>query len=354
MSRIVYHPVGGDKWDIPYAPVPMETRNAIRLYKPTAEEELNRPRQEDRNKCMGQDPMKWPGNWKQTLDESMYMMTETMGNYSIHNTVMSEVSRLNHDLSKAEECELLLQAANDDLAARNKVIESHLSLAYKIAKTQQKKFKRLEFTEMLAVAFATVVEQVDGIIAKIKDGEENHKRIYTIIHQPIVFAIKRRGSKHQQIEVPRQKLYDAHKLNATLKDLALELLRVPDEDEILKSLGWGELRYNNTIEAKDALTRPVRYDGIDGGIDTLEIYDPHLQRTRSYNLEEVVDYALTEVLKPKEADVIALYFGLGEEQLPLNRISEAVGIAGPNVSKTKTRALDKLKEFFLEINIKKF
>ena len=338
-------------YDIPYYNMPDSERTAIRLYE-LEDEPAPRPWQTERNLCKGGDPIKWPGKWKQTLDENMYMPVETMGNYAIHNTVMTEVSQLNHNLSKSEENRLLYLAAKGDLAARNKVIEAHLSLAYKIAATQKRAFKRLEFTEMLAVAFYTVVDQVDRIVTKIEEGYTDHKRIYTVIHQPIIFAIKKRGSKHQIIPIPDGQFRANRAIHGTMKDLFLELLRIPEKDEILKSLGWTELRYDNVKAAMNAVKRTASYDNIDN--PTLEVWDDNLGKTREYNLEELTDWALENKLKPKEADVIAAYYGIGEDAIPLKRISQLIGLAGPNVSKTKKRAEAKLKEFFEEKGITRF
>ena len=306
-----------ESYDIPYYNMPDSERTAIRLYEIEEDNLEPRPWQTERNLCKGGDPLKWPGKWKQTLDENMYMPTETMGNYAIHNTVMTDISQLNHNLSKTQESNLLFLAAHGDQAARNRVVEAHLSLAYKIAATQKKAFKRLEFTEMLAIAFATVVDQVDRVVTKISEGIMNHKRIYTVIHQPIIFAIKERGSR-QVITIGNQKFRDNRLINATVKDLFLELLRIPEKDEVIEALGWGELRYDNTKYAMSNSSHVVSYDT--KGEDSLQVWDEHIGRTRDYNLEELVDWALDNVLAPKEAEIIATDYGIGEDKLPYKKL----------------------------------
>lgn len=351
-NRIVYHGRKDATYDIPYYSMPLDERNAINFYEPVEEVIIRRPWQELRNECKGQDPMKWPGNWKQTLDEQMYLPTETMGNYSIHNTVMDEVSQLNHNLSKSDERWLLHQAAEGDLAARNRVIEAHLSLAYKIASTQKRAFKRLEFTEMLAEAFAEVTEQVQNIVNKIKDGDTNHKRIYTVIHQPIIYAIKNRGSKQQSIRpASQQKLRDVRIVKATAKDLFLELLRQPEDTEVMDALGWGELRFNNTKFTKMFST--VAYDKIGDDNPILQVWDENLGSIRDFNLEELVDWCLNNELTEDEATTIENRYGIGvDETLSLNACSELMAKPTRSIKRWTKSGLEKIKQFFIKLDPK--
>ena len=341
---IHWHKDNGQRYDIPHAPMTIEQRNAINLLEPTMDKVWY-------GKFIEGDPLKWPGKWHQKMDDNVYSpkITETLGNYTIHNTMRAEAAQFNHNLSKDKEQQLLLQAADGDQAARNTVIEAYISLAYKIAKTQQKKFKRVELNEMTATAYLTLCEQVDGIITKIKAGDLNHSRIYTVIHNPIIFAIKRIG-QDDVIQINRKKFQDRSLLQKTVKELFQELLSKPTKEEILNTLGWGELRYNNltTAFAGSSVKRMSEEH-----LDILETYDHNIGETRRFNLEELTEHALSNILTFREAEIISMRFGLGEDQNnSVNAVAEILKISKPTVKRDTAIALKKLKEFYLELGFK--
>ena len=341
---IHWHKDNGQRYDIQYAPMTIEQRNAVNLLEPKLDKIWF-------GKFIEGDPLKWPGRWHQKMDDNVYSpkITETLGNYTIHNTMREEAAQLNQNLSKDKEQQLLLQAADGDQAARNKVIEAYISLAYKIAKTQQKKFKRVELNEMTATAYLTLCEQVDGIITKIKDGDFNHKRIYTVIHNPIIFAIKRIG-QDGVIKVSKMKMQDRLDLTKTAKELFEELLSKPTKEQILETLGWGELRYNNLMSAFSA-QNVKRMDPAD--LEILEVYDHNIGETRRFNLEELTEFALTNILTFREAEIISMRFGLGADQInSVNAVAEILNISKPTVKRDTALALKKLKEFYLELGVK--
>ena len=334
-----------ETYHIPYYNMPDSERTAIRLYEPPDEKQVPRPWQDERNLCKGQDPMKWPGNWKQTLDEQMYLPVETMGNYAIHNTFKNDIDKYSGSLTKKQEDDLFIKAETDD-QAKAVLIQEHLGLMYKIAKTQQKKFKRVEFTDMLAASALALTELVSKLI-----GKERGHRLHTIMHNNIVYAIKNIG-KDGIIQVGQMKRQDMLVARKTLKELFLEYMEAPTKEDLLRKLGWGESRYDSTFIARESM-RMLKYDGLAEN-PILEVWDENIGKTREYNLEELTAWALDNVLKPKEADVIAYSYGIIEDKKPRSEISAIIGIAASNVSKTKARAEEKLKEFFISKNITKF
>lgn len=344
-KRIVYHGRQDATYHIPYYDMPLSERNTIRLYEPVEEEVIRRPWQDERNLCKEGKHDKWPGNWKQTLDEQMYLPVETMGNYSIHNTFKADIDRYRGNLTKSEEDRLFKLAETDD-QAKAVLIQEHLGLMYKIAKMQQRKFKRVEFTEMLAAGALELTELVTKLI-----GKERHHRLHTIMHNAIIYAIKEIG-RDGTIKVGKMKLQDMHTVQRTVKELFLEYMAAPSKEELLQKLGWGEKRYDNTYQLRNSL-KVIKYDGTPSD-DILQIYDENVGGMRDYNLEELTDWALENILKPKEADVIAMTYGIGEDVKSRSEIAKQVGIAASNVTKTKARAEAKLKEFYEELKITRF
>ena len=124
MRELVYHK-SGPTYDIPYSPMSLEERNAIQLYEPAEEVRLERFYQDEKNLCKEQSPLKWPGKWHHVLDENMLKPTETVGNYSIHNTWFEEISTLNSSLTKDEEDVLFKDAANGSKTAKDLIITAY-------------------------------------------------------------------------------------------------------------------------------------------------------------------------------------------------------------------------------------
>ena len=181
-------------------------------------------------------------------------------------------------------------------------------MAYKIIKSQQKRYVRVELNEMIAQANLEICEQVESIISKTQDGDAIHHRMYTILRKPIMFSVRDIGIQ-RTISIPRQKLNDLWHMKGTVKDLFVELSRPASREEVMEKLGWKELRMNNT-EFLAAGFKTVKDGDI---IDDLYTYDPVIGGERSMNVEEVINHALNNVLKERDAEVVELMFGLNGE-----------------------------------------
>src|SRR5690606_4124828 len=124
--------------------------------------------------------------------------------------------------------------------------------------------------------------------------------------------------------------------------------REPSMEELMKETGYTEARILEAMDTNIAimsLDAPV--DRGDSGSTTFAQFvgadDSSEEREIEMERHETVIKAINEVLTPREAKIILLYYGIGgQEEWPLADIGDSLGISRERARQLKDRALEKL------------
>ncbi|HEA30731.1 MAG TPA: sigma-70 family RNA polymerase sigma factor [Leeuwenhoekiella sp.] len=165
------------------------------------------------------------------------------------------------------------------------------------------------------------------------------------IRQSILQAL---AEQSRIVRLPLNKIGSINKINKTYAFLEQANERPPSPEEIAKEL---DLSIN---EVKESLKNSGRHVSMDASLvqgEDSNLYDV-LRSNESPNpdqellhesLRVEIERAL-ETLTPREADVIRLYFGLGEQQpMTLEEIGETFDLTRERVRQIKEKAIRRLK-----------
>jgi len=165
------------------------------------------------------------------------------------------------------------------------------------------------------------------------------------IRQSILQAL---AEQSRIVRLPLNKIGSINKINKTYAYLEQANERPPSPEEIAKEL---DLSLN---EVKESLKNSGRHVSMDAPLivgEDSNLYDvlrsgesPNPDRELlNESLRVEIERAL-ETLTPREADVIRLYFGLGEQQpMTLEEIGETFDLTRERVRQIKEKAIRRLK-----------
>jgi len=244
-------------------------------------------------------------------------------------------------LSRDEECELARGIHANDNESLHKLVKANLRFVVSIAK---------EYAHYGVPLEDLINEGNLGLLkaAQRFDETRGYKFIsYAVwwIRQSILAAL----ANHSKIV--RMPLNRARVLNQIKKvsgELQQRLRRRPEPEEIAESLGL------SLDEVKDTL--PLMQDNffLDDfvGNDEDSTYLDFLEDTTSHgpdnkvmddDLNTSIDRML-EDLKPREAKVLRLYYGLGSDQeMTLEEIGQIMGLTRERIRQIKEEAFDKIR-----------
>ena len=255
---------------------------------------------------------------------------------------LNEVSH--YDLLTPElEVELFQRFHNGDQTAFEKIINSNLRFVISVAKQYQH----------TGMSLADLISEGNmGLIkaAKRFDETKGFKFIsYAVwwIRQSILQAI---GDKSRQIRIPVSHQSDLLKVLSARDLLLQELEREPNAKEIAEMTELSIEAVEKCLKSKDkcaSLDAPIQ----SGEEATLEYFVtgdniplPDENLTKQESLKKEIKMLLDQ-LKPREASIIQMYYGLGGNRaLGLSEISEILGIGKERVRQIKYRGLRKMMQ----------
>ncbi len=165
------------------------------------------------------------------------------------------------------------------------------------------------------------------------------------IRQSILQAL---AEQSRIVRLPLNKIGSINKINKTYARLEQENERPPSAEEIAKEL---DMTIN---DVKESLKNSGRHVSMDAPLiqgEDSNLYDvlrsgesPNPDRNLLHeSLKTEIERAL-ETLTPREADVVALYFGLGDEHpMTLEEIGETFDLTRERVRQIKEKAIRRLK-----------
>ncbi|WP_296638414.1 sigma-70 family RNA polymerase sigma factor [Polaribacter sp.] len=240
-----------------------------------------------------------------------------------------------------EEVELAQLIKAGDQRALEKLTKANLRFVVSVAKQYQN--QGLTLPDLINEGNLGLIKA-----AKRFDETRGFKFIsYAVwwIRQSILQAL---AEQSRIVRLPLNKIGSINKINKMYAFLEQENERPPSPEEIAKKL---DMTVNDVKESMKNSGRHVSMDAplIEG--EDSNLYDvlnsgesPNPDRVLLHeSLRIEIDRAL-ETLTPREADVVKLYFGLGEHQpMTLEEIGETFDLTRERVRQIKEKAIRRLK-----------
>jgi RNA polymerase primary sigma factor len=243
-------------------------------------------------------------------------------------------------LDPEEEDRIARLAQKGDGTALDVLVRANLRFVVSVAKKYQNR----------GMAFADLIQEGNvGLVTAARkfDPDQGVKFIsYAVwwIRQAILAALAKHG---RSVRLPLNRATELARMTRVREELKQTLRRDPSTDEIAEI---AELDMA-TVEMLQMLNvAEVRLDAPVGSSDDNQLVDRFLVDESS--LEEVLEAKLLKEkiaqalqgLKPRDARVVRLYYGLqGEEEHTLEEIGQLLGVTRERVRQLRDRALRELR-----------
>ena len=240
-----------------------------------------------------------------------------------------------------EEVELAQRIKAGDQTALEKLTKANLRFVVSVAKQYQN--QGLTLPDLINEGNLGLIKA-----AKRFDETRGFKFIsYAVwwIRQSILQAL---AEQSRIVSLPLNKIGSINKINKMFAFLEQENERPPSAEEIAKKL---DMTVNDVKESMKNSGRHVSMDAplIEG--EDSNLYDvlnsgesPNPDRKLLHESLRIEINRALETLTPREADVVKLYFGLGEHQpMTLEEIGETFDLTRERVRQIKEKAIRRLK-----------
>ena len=240
-----------------------------------------------------------------------------------------------------EEVELAQRIKAGDQTALEKLTKANLRFVVTVAKQYQN--QGLTLPDLINEGNLGLIKA-----AKRFDETRGFKFIsYAVwwIRQSILQAL---AEQSRIVRLPLNKIGSINKINKMFAFLEQENERPPSAEEIAKKL---DMTVNDVKESMKNSGRHVSMDAplIEG--EDSNLYDvlnsgesPNPDRKLLHESLRIEINRALETLTPREADVVKLYFGLGEHQpMTLEEIGETFDLTRERVRQIKEKAIRRLK-----------
>ena len=240
-----------------------------------------------------------------------------------------------------EEVELAQRIKAGDQTALEKLTKANLRFVVSVAKQYQN--QGLTLPDLINEGNLGLIKA-----AKRFDETRGFKFIsYAVwwIRQSILQAL---AEQSRIVRLPLNKIGSINKINKMYAFLVQENERPPSAEEIAKKL---DMTVNDVKESMKNSGRHVSMDAplIEG--EDSNLYDvlnsgesPNPDRKLLHESLRIEINRALETLTPREADVVKLYFGLGEHQpMTLEEIGETFDLTRERVRQIKEKAIRRLK-----------
>jgi RNA polymerase primary sigma factor len=254
---------------------------------------------------------------------------------------LREISRYK-PVKAEEEARLAAAIKTGDKISLEKLVKANLRFVVSVARNYQNQ----------GLALGDLINEGNlGLIraAKRFDEKKNFKFIsYAVwwIRQAILQAL---ADQSRIVKLPINRVGVIHRIGKAEERLEQRYGRAPDYEEIAGEL---QLEQDNVMDTLRIGNRHVSLDATIHGTDEtclLDLMKDEGSSSPDENMEEMslrdgINRCFDE-LKPREKDVIKLYFGLdGETTHTLDEIGERLGLTRERVRQIKENALKALKQ----------
>ena len=244
-------------------------------------------------------------------------------------------------ITAEEEVELAQKIRAGDENALDKLTKANLSFVVSVAKQYQN--QGLTLTDLINEGNLGLIKA-----ARRFDETRGFKVIsYAVwwIRQSILQAL---AEQSRIVRLPLNKIGSINKINKMYAFLEQANERVPSAEEIAKELDM------TVSDVKESMKNSGRHVSMDAPLvegEDSNLYDvlrsgesPNPDKNLLHeSLRTEIERAL-ETLTPREADVVGLYFGLGEKHaMTLEEIGETFDLTRERVRQIKEKAIRRLK-----------
>jgi len=240
-----------------------------------------------------------------------------------------------------QEVELAQRIKKGDQIALEKLTKANLRFVVSVAKQYQN--QGLTLPDLINEGNLGLIKA-----AKRFDETRGFKFIsYAVwwIRQSILQAL---AEQSRIVRLPLNKIGSINKINKTYARLEQASERPPSPEEIAKELDL------TITEVKESLKNSGRHVSMDAPLiqgEDSNLYDvlnsgesPNPDRALLHESLRVEIERALETLTPREADVVRLYFGLGDENpMTLEEIGETFDLTRERVRQIKEKAIRRLK-----------
>ena len=236
-------------------------------------------------------------------------------------------------LSNDEMTELFIKYKNNDISAKEKLINGNLKLVLSILRKYQNRCDNMD--DLFQVGCI-------GLIKAIDNFDLSHEVKFSTYAVPMIIGeIKRFLRDNTSLRVSRSIKDLSLKIMRKKEELLSKLGREPTNNEICKELSISEYELANALDSmKDAISmfEPIYNDGSDTIYLSDQLED---KKDKLYDLETKM--ALREALnkiKEKEKYIILKRFIYGKTQVEL---SQELGISQAQISRLEKSGLESIK-----------
>ncbi len=261
---------------------------------------------------------------------------------TILNLYLKEINKIPL-LSREEETDLAIKAAAGDKAAKDKIVNANLRFVVNVAKKYQK--HGLDLTDLIS-------EGNIGLLAAIDHFDANkgyHFISYAVwwIRQAILKAI---CEKSRAIRLPLNRANELVQIEKVRKELGG---RKSEEDEIIligRELGMEAAHVREMINlSREMISLDAGLAGDDSGknsvADFIEdtIYTAPEEEAIKTSMKEDIDSVLS-TLKPREAKVLRLRYGLGgAKPMSLKEVGDVCKLTKERIRQIEKRAIVRMQ-----------
>jgi RNA polymerase primary sigma factor len=244
-------------------------------------------------------------------------------------------------LAPEEEIELARQIRKGNARALDKLVKANLRFVISVAKEYQG--QGLPLQDLISEGNLGLIKAAQRF-----DETRGFKFIsYAVwwIRQSILQAL---AEQSRVVRLPLNRVGAINKVGRALEDLEKKFGREPSMEEIADKMEMTAYEVADVLKTSArhlSLDEPFKEDEGNSLLDILESdrYAPPDETLMQESLQVEIDKVLS-TLKPREAEIIRLYFGLdGDRPLTLEEIGEHFKLTRERVRQIKEKALRRLR-----------